>query len=142
MELKMKNEAILKKFRTPLILGSKGQALVTLLVFSALALIITTAATTVLIINSQGTSRFSLGEEALSYAETGADNAILRLLRDPGYTGETMTLGDGTAIITVSGALNKRVVSEGIVNDFRRKIEVTGSFNNNILVVTSWREID
>lgn len=58
-----------------------GQALVTLLVFSAIAIIITSAAVTVSLINTQTTSKYSIGAEALAVAEAGADNAVLKLLR-------------------------------------------------------------
>src|SRR3989338_10015638 len=90
-----------------------GQALVTLLVFIATATIITAAATTVTLINSQTTGKFAQGESALSIAQTGADNAILRLLRNPSYSGEVLTVGNGTVTINVSGSSVKTITSEG-----------------------------
>ncbi|KKR85163.1 MAG: hypothetical protein UU34_C0035G0006 [Candidatus Curtissbacteria bacterium GW2011_GWA1_41_11] len=62
-----------------------AQALVALLVFVSIATIVTAGATTVTIINSQNTTKFSLGEEALYIAQSGADNAILRIIRNPSY---------------------------------------------------------
>lgn len=119
-----------------------GQALVTLLVFAATAIIIASGAAVVTIVNSQGTSKFMQGEEALSTAEAGADNAILRILRDPNYTGETITVGGGTATITVTPGLSKTIISTGVSGNFIRKIQVDCAFNNNVLTITGWKEID
>ena len=122
-----------------------GQALVTLLVFIATATIITAAATTVTLINSQTTGKFAQGESALTIAQTGADNAILRILRDPNgtYTGEgPITIGSGTATITVSGSSVKTITSEGKDGNFIRKIQVVGTFVNNTFAVSSWDLVD
>ena len=122
-----------------------GQALVSLLVFIATATIITAAATTVTLINSQTTGKFAQGESALTIAQTGADNAILRILRDPNgtYTGEgPITIGSGTATITVGGSSVKTIISEGQDGNFIRKIQVVGTFVNNTFTVSSWDLVD
>lgn len=120
----------------------KGQALVSLLVFVATAMIITAAATTVTIINSQTTGKFAQGEGALTIAQAGADNAILRILREPTYSGEVLTVAGGTATITVSGSLTKTITSEGRDGNFIRKIQVVGTYVNNVFAVSSWEVID
>ena len=120
-----------------------GQALVSLLVFIATATIITAAATTVTIINSQTTGKFAHGEVALTIAQAGADNAILRLLRDPNYSGETdLSIGNGTATITVSGSSVKTIIAEGKDGNFIRKIQVVGTLVNNTFTVSSWDLVD
>ena len=121
-----------------------GQALVTLLVFIAVATTITAAATTVTLINSQTTGKFAQGESALVIAQTGADNAILRILRDPNgtYSGEVLTVGSGTATITVGGSSVKTIISEGQDGNFIRKIQVVGTFVNNTFTVSSWDLVD
>lgn len=119
-----------------------GQALVALLVFVTMATVITAGAVAVAIINTQGAGKYAIGQEALQVAESGADNAILRLLRNPSYTGETVIIGDGQAQITVSGTSTKTIVSEGQVGDFRRKIQVIGTYQNNTFAITSWNLID
>ena len=119
-----------------------GQALVTLLVFTAAALTITAGAVIVTILNTQGTTKYELGEEALQIAEAGADNAILRVIREPSYVGETVSIGTGTATITISGTSTKTIVSEGTNGDFKRKVQVVGNLTNNAFTQTSWAEID
>ena len=120
-----------------------GQALVTLLVFIATATIITAAATTVTLINSQTTGKFAQGEVALTIAQAGADNAVLRLLRNPNYSGETdLSIGSGTATITVSGSSVKTIIAEGKDGNFIRKVQVVGTFVNNTFTVSSWDLVD
>jgi hypothetical protein len=122
-------------------LNQSGQTLVMLLAFMAMAIIMTTAATAVTLVNSQTSSKYSLGQEALRYAESGADNALQRLLRDPSYLGETLSVGTGTATITVSGSGTKTIVSEGVNGSFRRRVQVTATWASNVLTVTSWSEV-
>ncbi len=119
--------------------GQSGQTLVALLAFMSMAIILTTAATAVTLVNSQSGSKYSQGQQALRYAEAGADNALLRLLRDPTYAGETLAVGTGTATITVSGSGTKTIVSEGISGSFRRKVQVTAT-QGTTLTVTAWSE--
>ncbi|OGD82843.1 hypothetical protein A3J17_05120 [Candidatus Curtissbacteria bacterium RIFCSPLOWO2_02_FULL_40_11] len=122
-----------------------GQALVTLLVFVAIATVIVASAVAVTIINSQTTSKYSIGEEALAVAEAGADNAILRILRDPNstYGGETFTIGNGSATISVNYALPTVTINSiGTVGSFVRNIEVIGNYSNNKFSITSFKEVD
>jgi hypothetical protein len=119
-----------------------GQTLVALLSFMVMAVTLTSAVTMITIANATGSSKYSLGQEALNVAETGADNALLRLARDPAYTGETLTVGLGTATITVSGTTTKTITSVGLVNGFRRTIVVTASQSatTNVITPTAWVE--
>jgi|SRR3989344_1583828 len=118
-----------------------GQALVILLVFSAITLTIIAAATTVNIINSSASSWVEQGEVAYNVAESGIENALIRLLRDPAYTGETLTVGDGTATITVSGTDPVyTVTSTGVIGSFNRRIRAVAQFTGGVMSVTSWTE--
>ena len=94
----------------------------------------------VTIANSLTTSKYYQGQDALNVAEAGADNALMRLVRDPTYTGESLTVGLGTATITVSGISPKTITSVGQSGNFRRTIVVTATQTNNVLAVTSWVE--
>lgn len=122
---------------------SAGQALVSLIAFMAFGMVITSAAVTMTIVNSRSTDTYSTGNEVLAIAEVGADNAVLRILRNPNYVGEPpLTIGSGTATITVSGGSTKTITSEGVGSGIRRKVEVVGTFTNNVFIITSWKEID
>ncbi len=122
--------------------NNSGQTLIVLMVFMVVAITVISAAVVVTIVNSQSTSKFSQGEVAFAIAESGAENALMRLLRDPYYAGETLTIGNGTAIINVSGNDASRVVtSTGKNGSYTRKVQVTSSYNNNVLTIVSWKEI-
>lgn len=122
-----------------------GQALVALLVFVMIATIIISAAVAISIINSQATSDYSIGEEAYDIADAGADNAILRLLRDPqgNYNGETLPMGNGEAVILITRISPNIIINSiGEVNGFYRTVEIEGTYVDNIFTPTRYEEID
>lgn len=120
----------------------KGQALVSLLAFIAMASVITTAAVSVAIITARSGDDFSQGNKALSVAQSGIENAILRLLRNDTYSGETMNIDSDSVTINVSGAGVKTITSSAVVGNFKRAVEVVGSYSNNTFTVTTWKEIN
>jgi hypothetical protein len=124
--------------------GEAGQTIIALLIFMMLAVLITTTAAMITVINSQTNTGYTSGELALQAAETGAENALLQLERDPTYTGETMTInGSATATITVSGTTTLTITSLGTVagiGTYKRTVVVTASYSNNTFTVTNWAE--
>jgi len=119
-----------------------GQALVTLLVFTIVAITITSAAVVIILTNSIGTSKLERGTNAYYSAESGAENALLRLLRNPNYTGETLTIDGATVVSTVgvSGS-TYTITSDATSGNFKRTVRVIATFVSNILTVDSWKEI-
>jgi len=120
----------------------RGQALVTLLFFMIIAITITSAAVVVLLTNSLSAQKLEQGTASYYTAESGAENALLRLLRDPDYTGETLTIDGTTVVATVSNSGDDyTVTSDSTSGNFKRTVQVEASFINNILTITSWKEI-
>lgn len=119
----------------------KGQALITLLFFALISLTITTGAIIIIIINSISVSRFQEGTLAYYIAESGVENSLLRLLRDPNYTGETLTIGTSTAVITVTGSNPKTVVSVGQNGNFKRTIQAQMTYSSGYYTFSNWKEI-
>ena len=107
----------------------------------SVAITVTSASVMSIIINSTSTNSFQLGTNSLAVAESGAENALLRLLRNPGYTGENLVVENGTINVTVTGDSTKIIVSQSNVGSTSRKIEVQAQYNNNILSITSWKEV-
>jgi hypothetical protein len=118
-----------------------GQALVVLLFYMVIAITLTTGAVALTITNSMTTMQEEEGNHALEVAESGAENAILRLLRNRGFTGETISVENGTAVATVSGTINKTIVSVGTVGTMKRTVRVVVSVIDGMMKVTSWREL-
>jgi hypothetical protein len=123
-------------------LHNSGQTLVVLLVFMAMLIVVTGGAVAVTVANTTATSKLALGEQAYHIAEAGAENAILRLLRNPQYAGETLSMGDGSAIVTVSGGAAKTITSVGVSGESMRTVRVSGTVSNTVFAVTGWQEID
>ncbi len=120
-----------------------GQALITLLFFMIIAITITAAATTVTMVNSLSTSSLEQANAAYSASEAGAENALLRLLRDPNYTGigDTASIDQASIVVQVTGTNIKIATSTAQIGNFIRKIQVQADYTNNILTVLSWKEI-
>lgn len=119
----------------------QGQTLITLLFFVIITITITTAAVIMIIIDTKATSTYEDATLAYYVAESGAENAILRLLRDPNYIGETLPVGSGSATILVTGGSSKTITSTGTLGNFTRKIQVQVQYTDNILSINSWNDI-
>lgn len=118
-----------------------GQALLSLLFFIVIAITVTSGAVIVIIANNINTTKFAQSTRAYYVAESGIENGILRLLRDPTYSGETLPVSDGTATITVSGTGPYTITAKGQVGNFIRTIQVVVSYDSSGLTITSWTEI-
>lgn len=118
-----------------------GMALVTVLVFSSVAMLVVTLAISMGILSSMSSRQMIQGLEAKSVAESGVENALLRLLRDPTYIGETLTMDNGTATIVVSGSSPKIISVEGRVGTVVKKIDATVSDTNGVMTIESWQEV-
>ena len=105
----------------------------------------TAAAVVVMTANSLSGARLQDGAIAHQVAQSGADNALIRILRSPSYTGETLQVGSGSATITVSGSGSSSdpyvVTSSGNVRNFIKKVEVRATYQNNQLSVLSQKEL-
>ncbi len=119
-----------------------GSILTALIVFVAIGLLITTSATVLL------ADQMLLGEKdarsaSLIYtAESGAENAILRLLRDPSYTGEQLLTADGLTIdIEVQPGSPIVVTSRVETSNLTRSVQVELTRLNGVLEVQSWQQI-
>ena len=120
--------------------NSKGQTLVTLLFFMVIAITVTTGAVIIVFANTTGQTKLQQSQTAYYIAESGMENSLIRLLRDPSYTGETLPVGEGTAITTINGSGPYTITATGTVGSFVRTVQVVANYTNNILTVQSWKE--
>ncbi len=118
----------------------KGQTLVMLLVFIAVATAITTAAVTLIISSGKSVTSLKEGGDVFKAAESAAENAYLRLLRNPFYTGETLTIDGATTVSTVTGSDTKTITAVAIRGNHRRSVVVTAGYTGGIFSVQSWVE--
>ena len=118
-----------------------GQTLVILLTYMIIALIVTSASIALVLNSSVSTDKVYLGTNSLDIAESGAQTAMIKLIRNPSYAGETLTIGSGQALISVTGTNPKIILSKGTFNNFTRTIQVIVDTTNNAFTATSWKEI-
>ena len=120
----------------------KGEVLIMLVIIITVLTIIMTAAVALAFSSARDTTTFTLGERALRVAESGAENAILNLLRDPSYSGDVnLPIGTGNATIVVTGTAPYTITSTGFVGNMVRKIQVQVDTIANKLTVVDWQEI-
>jgi hypothetical protein len=120
----------------------KGQTLVLLLVFVMVTIAITTAATFIVATNSLSATAVSQGLATKQMAEAGAEKALLQLLRNPGYKGETFSLDSGTITATVSGTTTLTIDSTAVNGDYVKRVEVRAAYSNNVLTPVSWKDLN
>lgn len=119
----------------------RGQALISLLFFSIIATNVAAAAVVIIVVNSLSGAKFQQGSIAYQIAQTGAENAKLRLLRDPNYSGEILPVGAGNAEIQISkNGTQYTILSKGTIGNFMRQVQIVATYNNNLLTVTSQQE--
>jgi type II secretory pathway component PulK len=117
-----------------------GQTIIALLIFMLLAMTLCLSATMIVVIQAQGDAAAQNSEQALQYAQAGIENALVRLERNATYTGETLTLGSGTATISVSGSSTVTIVSVGAVQSIKRTLTTTVTNTNSVISLNSWSE--
>lgn len=104
--------------------------------------IVTTAAVAISISSLKDTTMLARGQEVYALAETGIDNAVLRLLRNPSYTGESnLSIEDGSVTIVVTGTNPYTIESTAILSGSTRRIRATLGTVAGVLTLTSWEEI-
>ena len=119
-----------------------GQALVTLLFFVVISITITSAAVIMIIGNAASTSKTEAGIDVYYIAESGVENALLRLLRDPSYTGETnLAVGSGIVDIVVLGSNPKTVIATATVGNFKRTVQAQMTYSGGYYTFSNWKEI-
>ena len=119
-----------------------GQAMVTVLMVCVIGTLILTGAM-IAVGNAIGqSSQAELGLLARSAAETGMENALIRFIRDPSYTGETMHLTDGrTVTISATGTPKTTIIATGMSGSATQRIQTVVYYNNGVFTVESWSDI-
>ncbi len=128
----------MKKFIT----RTNGQALISLLFIVLIGFTIILAAAILIYNNIQASSIVEQSTKAYYIAESGIEEGLLRLLRNPQYTGtaagQPLSVDSGSVVITVSGGL---ITATGTYNNTVRKIQAQTVYNNGVLTISSWKEV-
>jgi hypothetical protein len=116
-----------------------GFAAVTLIIFMAIALTITTAATTIIVVNNISASQSARSLQAYYLAESGMEEGIINYLRNPNYTGTNgdIDMGEGIVNVSITGGT---MVSIAKVAGFERTLNAQLNYNGS-LTVSDWKEV-
>lgn len=123
-------------------INTKGQAMVTVLVFAVVTITIATAAIFMTLNIASSQSSISSSSSVYLYAETGMENALLRLLRDPAYSGEVMQIGSAEITTSVTNGSDYTITSSARDGSYLRTIQVQASVTNGILSIDNWKEVE
>lgn len=82
------------------------------------------------------------GSEALAAAEGCMEDALMLLRLDNSYSGGSLSLENGSCIISVSSTGSDRtLVSSATVFGFTRTIQTQVTISSNTILLNSWQEI-
>lgn len=109
-----------------------------MLFFVIIGVTIISAEAIVLFTNILSASTTEQGTNAYYVAESGIEEALLRLNRNPGYAGEVLTVGEGNVIIQANDGI---ITATGTYASTIKKIQVQIVNNNGALKIISWKEI-
>jgi hypothetical protein len=120
-----------------------GQTIIILLFITIIGMTIIAATTMSIFQNMQASSVIEQGTDAYYVAESGIQEALVRMLRDPNYSGtpvgQPLSIGGGTVVIsTSSGGI---ITAIGTYNNSVRKIQIKTVYNNGVITIQSWKEI-
>lgn len=119
----------------------KGQTVVILLLVSLMLIFMVTTTVAVVFSLLKDTTVQARGEQAMAIAQSAAQNAVLRILRDPNYVGEVgVAIGGGVADITVTGGSSKTVTAVSTYYLISRLVEVDLTMVEGEWEVIDWRE--
>jgi hypothetical protein len=122
-----------------------GQSLITLLFFMVIGIAVISSAALIVTADLLATSNAEQGISAYYVAESGIENGILYLLRNPQYHGSDIVMPIGTGNATIhfvydGTAKTDTITSTGTNGTTTRVIQAVGSYTTGPLTITSWKE--
>lgn len=113
-------------------------------------IIIVAAATLIMAFNASllGIGELDLGytsqkaSEAMSVADSCAEEALRRLRFDSGYSGGSLNVGDGSCIIDIVNSGNYIIIVDGSVGEYNKKIQLDVILNGSNTIIDSWQEVE
>src|SRR3989338_10719902 len=126
--------------------NQRGVALLpVILVLFGLVMVVGVAIAGISVSENTISSTKDASDEALAIAESGIQDALMKLVRDKDFTsaGYNLSVSGGTATIIVpSGAFPKYITSSGTLNSKTRKIQLTVNADaNGKITQTGWTEV-
>lgn len=121
--------------------NQQGAALIMVVLIGVIALVAVVSATTLVISELRKNTVTIYGVTQYQITYGALENAFMRLLRNPNYTGETITLADSTCYITVTGDSTKTVEVRCTNGSYVRKTGATVTFADGLMTVSGITEL-
>jgi hypothetical protein len=120
----------------------KGNILITVLIFTVIGMTITGGIISIALNENTQIVQTNNAQKALSIAQSGGEKALIKLLRDPSYTGGSYNISNGTVTITINNTNNNiEITSMGTFNNNSRTIRITSILSENNNTITGWEEV-
>lgn len=116
-----------------------GTAMIILLLIMSVAMSMVGAAVVTILSATQKTSFAEQGVVGLKIAESGAEEALIRILRDPNYPGGVLTIDEGTATIQVTGSAIKTISVTSEYAAITQRVVVTVNTAGDLLKILAWQ---
>ena len=125
--------------------NQRGVALLPMiLVLFGLVMVVGVAIAGISVSENTISSTKDASDEALAIAESGIQDALMKLARDKDFTsaGYNLSVSGGTATIIVPSGSSKDITSTGALNNKTRKIQLTVNADANGKITQSgWTEV-
>ncbi len=119
-----------------------GNILVIVLVMMVVGITIATMSLALVITTTQSMGGAMEADRMRTAAEGAIENAILKVLRNPSYSGETMTIDGIPITLTVTQGAQTTVMATAVKGTHRQRYQVVLQRTNGVLGVVSWLHID
>lgn len=122
----------------------KGQALIGVLAVIAISTVLVSSLMTNSLISANSSLKLRQSNQMINNTDSYMQNAIIRLIRDPNYIGETLTLDNGRVIIEVTGNNPKSILVKSIntQNDILSRLTLQVNIDNyGVITVSGWKEL-
>lgn len=123
-------------------LNNRGvAALLTVIIISAAALLMAFSASILGIGDADMGYTAQKANQAQALATGCVEESLRRLQIDSGWAGATLSLTDGSCIISVVPSGNNRAITvSASADDFNKKILVQATVSSSLVTVSSWQE--
>ncbi len=116
-------------------------ALIVVAIIGAVALIMSFSASWFGVVDLDTSYLAKKGQEVSSLADGCMDNALQRLKFDVNYSGETLSVGGGSCIISVTVNGSGRTIDVNASSgNYNQGLTVSLTLSGNIITINSWQE--
>lgn len=119
-----------------------GNILVVVLVLMVVGITIVSMSLALVITTSQSMGGAMESDRMRAAVEGGIENAILKLLRNPSYAGESMVIDGVAVVVTVTQGAQTTIIATATSGEYKQRYRVLLERISGVLTVVSWQQTD